>query len=323
MLPNSRQGRKALEAVGFTLVEILVAMVVLVLIMALLLSMLNQTTSMWRSTMGNVQEFQRAREAFEILTTRLSRATLNTYWGYNTASTPETYYRESELRFLCGPCSTLVGTGASSAPTYPGQAVFFQAPGGVPVSGTVSDLPGSLSTWGYYVAYGNDTNYRPSVLSGLPTRYRFRLFEMMEPSDQLTIYKYTSGVQNLSYTATTWFTPDLSLGATRMRVLAENVVALIVLPKLSAGDDASGVQLAPFYAYDSTATSVATPSPVVTPAASAGMLDPKNQLPPIVQVIMVVVEGKRPCRMGRDAAESRHDHALSKCRQSTRRPEYA
>lgn len=290
MSPNSRQpGKAAWAARGFTLIEILVAMVILVLILTLLLNMVSQTTSVWRSTMGHIQQFQRAREAFQILTTRLSRATLNTYWDYkrDASGTPTQYIRQSELRFINGPCATLVGNvlgGASTtAASCPGQAVFFQAPGGISLSAT-DTLPGALSTWGYFVAYGNDTSYRPPVLAGLPTRYRFRLFELMEPSDQLTIYNYTSGLdssnnaKNPSYTGTQWFQTAVGLGSARMRILAENVVALIVLPKLSADEDSTAAALAPNYSYDSTSTS------------AIATTDPKNQLPPLVQVILVVVE---------------------------------
>jgi uncharacterized protein (TIGR02599 family) len=261
---------------------------VLALMVGMLMSMLTQTSFLWRSTMGHVQQFQRAREAFQILTTRLSDATLNTYWDYarDANGNPTQYIRQSELRFLCGQGATLVG------PTALTHAVFFQAPGGVTLSGSVNTLPGALSTWGYYVAYGSDANYRPPVLNGNPgppangiaPRYRYRLFEMMEPSDQLSIYNYTSGTngsgasKNSTYTGTQWYQNALALGPARTRILAENVVAMILLPKLPEADDPTGTALAPSYSYDSTV------------GTSQAQTDPKNQLPPLVQVTLVVVE---------------------------------
>src|SRR5207249_4696774 len=100
-------------------------------------------------------------------------------------------------------------------------------------------------------------------------RYRFRLMELMEPSDTLTLYTYTSGLtgttpKNSTYTGSEWFKTPLGLpAATRpARALAENIVALVILPKLSLADQAAGVppytdaSLAPAYLYDSTGTNM-------------------------------------------------------------------
>jgi uncharacterized protein (TIGR02599 family) len=60
--------------------------------------------------------------------------------------------------------------------------------------------------------------------------------------------------------------------------LAENVIALILMPKLSSDDDASGAQLAPNYLYDTT-TSQADEK-----------INSKNQLPPVMQLTMVSLD---------------------------------
>jgi uncharacterized protein (TIGR02599 family) len=134
--------------------------------------------------------------------------------------------------------------------------------------------------------------------------------ELMEPSDTFSLYQYTSGngkyqpgVPNNSlymsgtgapagYTGLEWFTapfnndysglkwPKLPTGP--VRPIGENIVALIILPMLSPYDQTAGgytpSSLAPQYAYDSTNSN------------SDPNLDPKNQLPPVVQVTMVAVD---------------------------------
>jgi uncharacterized protein (TIGR02599 family) len=306
----SRTRSKNKNRQSFTVIELLVATVILLLIVTLLLSMVNQTASIWTSTLGKSQQYERSRAAFEIITSRLSRATLNTYWDYSRDANgnPTEYIRQSELRFLSGqtlslvaPVTVATSTTTSTAPnSNPGHAIFFQAPGGVSLANVDGTLPGSLNTWGYYVQYGSDQNFRPPFLNGIiPVHYRYRLFEVMEPSDQLTIYNYTSGTntsgpnvgkpKNLTYTGEDWFQNAIKQGNVETRILADNVIALVILPKVSPDQDPTGTNLAPLYSYDSTLATNAGVSPAVA-AAGAGLYDPKNQLPPLVQVIMVVVE---------------------------------
>ena len=56
------------------------------------------------------------------------------------------------------------------------------------------------------------------------------------------------------------------------------MIALILLPKLTPEEDPSGALLCPNYSYDSTK---GNPDPKI---------NPKNQLPPVVQVTMVAVD---------------------------------
>ena len=124
-----------------------------------------------------------------------------------------------------------------------------------------------------------------------PDRYRFRLMEMRQSSEALSIYNYTSGNVALKSTdpqGMNWFTDALAQkGAAH--VLAENIVALVILPKLSPGDKAAAgpgtsytdSSLAPGYTYDTTSPGAGSSDP---------NLDSRNQLPPIVTVTMVAVD---------------------------------
>ena len=265
---------------AFTLVELMVSMAVLFVLMVILVQLTNGTSRIWSQTTGNIEQFKETREAFESMTRRLSQATLNTYWDYhypNDDSTklPDAYKRQSELRFMIGDAQTLAGVKNPA-----GHAVFFQAPLGFTSTTSYVHMQNLLNTWGYFVDFGSDQDMRPGFLGPkIPLRYRFRLYELMEPSESLSLYKYTSG--RPSFNAKNWFTDPLKITpstARPTRVLGENIIALILLPKLSPQEDATESRLAPQYAYDSTATN-ADPT-----------INPKNQLPPVVQVTLVAVD---------------------------------
>ena len=261
---------------GFTLVEILVSIAIFILLMLILVSITSATQKTWSYTAGKVEQFREAREAFESLTRRLSQATLNTYWDYDDPLKPSKYLRQSELRFICGP--GLAGTDSSS-PQRPTHSIFFQAPLGFVSDTAYRSLENLLNTWGYYVEFGEDSQSRPSFISSA-ARHRFRLMELMEPSDKLTLYKKTSG--DSRYVGTDWFTTPLESADIPKRPIAENVIALVILPKLSSSDQQAGGysdgSLAPAYLYDSTVTN------------ADKTLNSKNQLPPVLQVTMVAVD---------------------------------
>ncbi len=282
---------------GFTLVEMLVSMVILTLLLLMLVSITTATQRTWAYTNGKVEQFRDAREAFESMTRKLSQATLNTYWDYhypaNATSTtpPDGYIRQSELRFISGNAATL-----TDSPSLPSHAVFFQAPLGCVNSTTdYGNLNALLNTWGYFIEFGSDKPWWPDFVSSLPhppaERYRYRMMELMEPSDQLSIYSYTSGTDSsglkaYNYNGNEWFTNSMLSADRPVRVLAENIIALILIPKLSSQEDPTGAKLAPAYLYNSGTTGAAAG---LTGTAAAAV-DSKNQLPPIMQVTMVAVD---------------------------------
>jgi len=282
MSQRSLHGKK-----GFTLVEILVSTAILAMLLVILLSITSQASTMWRYTSGRIEQFRQAREAFDLISRRLSQATLNTYWDYDDPSAPTRYIRQSELRFLSGPTEAIAGS-PPAGKRWPFQGVFFQASLGAAQPGQtdLSGLNSLLNTWGYFVEFGSDDTFRPPILNGsaIPLRYRFRLCELIQPANELTIYDHTSGAasgkpKTISYTGNDWFAPALTSSAGRpVHELAENVIALILLPKLSSDEDPSRSQLAPLYTYDSTTT------------RSDEKINSKNQLPPVMQLTMVSLD---------------------------------
>ncbi len=271
---------------GFTLVEVLVAATIVVVLMGIMVAMTDQTQRLVRNTSSKVEAFQEARAAFESMTRHLSQATLNTFWDYeyDKLHEPVRYLRSAELRFSSGISSTLLkgGTGAR-----PGHCIFFHAPlGQVDDKNTLGSLDNLLNVWGYFVEITDKENLPSFLATKVPQRKRFRLMELMQPSEELATYKY----QDIAKYSNNWFSTLISAPNPPVRVLAENIVALVILPRLSRADELLWMKsqkttsktppiLAPAYGYDTTNTRVADP-----------ILNPRNQLPPVVQVVMVAID---------------------------------
>ncbi len=286
---------------AFTLLELMVAMGVLVLILSILVSVTNQTGSLWRQTSSKAEQFRNARQALASIEQRLSQATLNTYWDYERDAPGKItrYIRQSELRFISGPSAIVTaGSTGTTAAKRPTHCTFFQAPLGLTEDPDYRPFSNLLNTWGYFVEF--DTYDRPPFITTqiAPPKYRYRLLEMMEPSESLTLYHYTSTFGNdtnplyvgPSYTGREWLLTPLDGSNGRKRVLADNVIAMVLLPKLSPQEDPSGGALAPDYVYDSSNN---TNNPAT---------NPKNQLPPIVQVTLVAIDEHSAMRIADGSA---------------------
>jgi prepilin-type N-terminal cleavage/methylation domain-containing protein len=300
---------------GFSLVEMLVACAILVIILAIVFELTSQVNQVWRSSTSRIQTFQEARAGFEAMTRRLGQATLNTYYDYyqnssgtytlrttaNTATfVPSTYDRVSDLHFISGQAGTLLASSPTAITTQT-HAIFFQAPLGYSVS--YQRLDNALNACGYYLLFDAATSSVPASISSAPTykpRYRFRLMEMLQPTESLGVYY--GGVND-------WFVNN---AASNSRILAENVIALALLPELPPTKDATGTALAPAYNYDSRiplgatadpnwpSASPAFPPDSFTATSSTGTtvtVTRHHQLPPIVRVVMIVIDEPSAIRL--------------------------
>jgi uncharacterized protein (TIGR02599 family) len=101
----------------------------------------------------------------------------------------------------------------------------------------------------------------------------------MEPSEKLSIYKYTSG--NSTYSGLTWFQDPLGRTNRSSRVLAENIIALVFLPK-----DPSNSALTTDFQYDTAPDGSASTQPFS-----------EHQLPPYIQVTMVAIDEASAARL--------------------------
>jgi len=244
---------------AFTLVELMVAGVVLVILLAIIFSITSQTSRLWKSTNSKITAFQNARAAFEALTRNLSQATLNHYYDYYDQNwqhvdaggingTAANYGRFSELEFVSGPAAGVFTNGAAGKVSH---ALFFQAPlGKVDDTNLAIESASMMNALGYYVEFGGRSQYDqiPKFLQGAAgsDRKAFRLIEWTQPAEKLEIYDKSF----LSNKPWDWFARPVAAGG-HSRVMADNVVALVVLPMSQVGD----LAFAPQYFYDSTPAS--------------------------------------------------------------------
>lgn len=359
---------------AFTLTEVLVSSALIVAIMALMFTTLEQTRKTINATTSRVSQFQSARVAFESMTRTLNQATLNTYYDLDRTSdraqNPLRYRRQSDLHFVSGAAFqpkffTAQGEGeeARTPAHYPGHAIFFQAPLGVTSEeNSLEDkarryrgLSSLLSVVGFYVKWDDDpvlprfAERREDVVS---KRWRFRLMQVQQPAETVMVYA-DSNYTNLTASgakaspgagfagATDWIKValgDLPFPAgfrppegteERMdysRGLAENIVAIIIIPKLPERDRSSPNRLddlssnyeydsCPQIAFDSQKREFNPNDPASNLEAQIGnqnggrTLKQLHQLPPILQVTMVAIDETSAQKL-QDYSEDPHDFTI-------------
>lgn len=287
-LPEGRRSR------GFTILELLTATAILALILVMVFSVLNHSIGIWRQANAKMDAFQNARAVFEIMTSRLSQATLNTYWDYydagfqpfrlstnSTSFEPKYYGRYADLHFVSGPAAGLIPTPPPGFSALATQAVFFAVPTGLTANATYQSMPELLSACGFFVAFGGDDATRPEIVpTSAKVNYRWRLVELSAPVESLSVFA--------SPTGTDWFTVPIANG--QVRPLADNIIALVVWPRLAPLDDPDGTVIAPNYAYDSRTTASWSGSPPSQPVQA-------HQLPPTVQITMVAIDEASATRL--------------------------
>lgn len=251
---------------GFSILEMMVATVVLVLMVTLLASVNNHTMQLYRRTTSQGDAFQSARLAFDLMIRQLNQATLNVYWDYDNPVSPTRYLRKSDLAFVTGKASTLL---PGPPDRCPGQALFFEAPLGRLNDPSSRQLNLMLNTCGFYIEYG-DANFGAPAFMGAPVRNRYRLMQLQTSGEEMKVF--TSLANNSS--DNTWFTGRLG----ESRAIAENIVLLIVRP-LAPGPGGTRVDLASGnYSLDTRLSQNANPQPPTS-----------NQLPPLISVTLVAV----------------------------------
>jgi uncharacterized protein (TIGR02599 family) len=265
-----RRPRLEARTGGFTLLEVLVTLALVLIVLVTLLEFVANVDRLWQTTATD--PFVEAESAFENMAVHLAGATLEPYQDYadatgafRTASSPASFApdhpaRRSDLAFVCGPAATwLAGSGRVTA----GDGIFFIAPQGYTQTDAHLGLERLLNALGYFVDFGDETDAPAFILPGTH-RWRWRLKEILQPTESLGIYA--------APTSAAWIQPLVQATAVTP-VLAENVIALIVLPERSAGD--AGAALAPAFSYDSRDAS----NPVT-----------RHQLPPRIRLALVAID---------------------------------
>lgn len=224
------------------MLEVFATLVVLLLALTALMQFMDSIDQSWRTAASD--PFAEAASAFTVVTQHLEVATLDPYRDYvdangafraspTAAFTPYQLARRSDLDFVCGPASALLeSTGRMTA----GDGIFFAGPGGQTQLYAETGLDHLFNALGYFVEFGPDTN-GPSFLGSTP-RQRWRLKQIAQPSESLQVFSSSTSAPWIAQLAGPTATPS---------ILAENVIALVVLPERTPGD----ATLAPAYSYDS------------------------------------------------------------------------
>ncbi len=259
---------------GFTILEMLVSCAVFLLILTLVASMMSGASSLWLRHRNQSATFEAANAAFDSLSRSLAQAVLNTYWEVQTNQADRSYGRSSELHFILGPTSDLLGVSASG---YPGDAVFFQAALGRSSETSLKRLPLLLNSMGYFVRFDKGPDL-PGFLNNLANiRSRYRLYQWLQPSEDFGVYLPATGQKD-------WFRGDLANTMKNTAVLAENVIGLIFMAEYPEADGT----VVPLYSYDSRDTS---------------QPDTLHQLPPRIRVLMVVIDEASAARLSNGTNE--------------------
>ncbi len=269
-LPENRPSPSGHRA--FTILEVLVASAVLVMMLGFVLTTISQTSTVTRRASDKIGAFQSARAAFDLMTQRLSQATLNSYWDYqyDSSGNPTKYLRKSELHFLVGQA----GTSPLAGNTGTGQAIYFQAPAGqTDTPTTLGGLENLLNAVGYFISYGNE-DALPSPFPTAAAKYRYRLMEAIQPTEDLGVYDSTTGAA--------WAT-----GVDTSAVpVAENIIYMAAWPRKALADDPAGTTLSSTYSYDSRLNATSNPQP-----------ETANQMPPVVQITLVAIDEASAARI--------------------------
>ena len=258
---------------GFTILELLVAMSILSIMVVLMLGVLQSTSDAWRRNTERSKAFAASRAAFESMTRSISAATLNTYQDYYDANrsnrpsgsltfVPAVYGRRSDLHFT---------TGTNLVTAQKGGAIFMTVPFDYENNNTNDYSSGQLNGIGYFVRFTTNS----LAPSGVSNAHRYRLMQFLQPTEQLMVMN-----TNSTYYPNGWFANDVNAN-TNIFPIADNVVAFVVLPQLSDRENASGSALSSDFRYDTRMT---------WPTSAANQPTNMHQLPPVVQVIMVVLD---------------------------------
>jgi uncharacterized protein (TIGR02599 family) len=250
----------------------LVAIAVLLIILVAALEFCTQVERSWRA--GANDPFADAQDAFDTVTRTLAAATLEPYQDYadnsgnfrsGSSFTPYQLARRSDLDFVSGPAGGTGGVLTFSQRVTMGDAVFFVAPQGETETYSHTNMQRLLNEIGYFVEFGDDAS-TPSFILPQSHSYRWRLKQVLQPSESLQVFQ----TANTANSSATWI-QSLVPANTTVPVLADNVIALVVLPEASH-DDAT---LAPNFFYD---------------ARNTANVTTLYQAPPCLRVALVAID---------------------------------
>jgi len=258
---------------GFSLLEVLITLMVLLIIFVALIEFMTDVGRVWKATAND--PYAEAEDAFSVLARNLSTATLEPYSDYTDATgnfrtnaapafVPDHPARRSDLAFVCGPGGELLSSGRSVT----GSAIFFLAPHGYTRTYAHEGMERLLNALGYFVEFGDDPG--PAFFS-TGHSWRWRLKQIVQPAESLHVFEPVSSAAWIQQVAPSGFAAP---------VLAENIATLLVLPERTAHDE--GTPLSSDFRYDS---------------RDAAQPLTRNQLPPRLRLVLVAIDGDSARRL--------------------------
>lgn len=289
---------KTVRDKAFSLIELMVAMSILTVLMLMMTVLLDSVQDSWRFSESRISQFREARVAFDLMTKNISQASLNTYWDLRDEENDgivDQYFRTSELHFTVFDArSELQGKAGTQQPT--GHGIFFQAPLGY--SDDYRNLNNLFNAVGYFVAWGDDENFRPSIVRSDPEN-RFRLFEFRPPAEANQVFADGAEERESGGSGEQIFDKWYSQSVTGLQnqlsfeqylnPLAKNVITIVISPRESiAGNvldrETSFDPIARNYDFDSN-------------DGANDRLRFTQQLPPLVRITMIAIDEEGGARL--------------------------
>lgn len=267
---------------AFTLVELMAAMAVSALLMALLFTVVHQVSRTTRRATSSTSAFDEARMAFAEMKRHLGQATLSPYWNvsYDGGGNPSGYYRMSDLHFVCGAAQTLVPSSRGGESVHAvGDAIFFQAATGFnPWTGGEG---AALNAEGFFVEFRNVSKDLPLGGTLAPAKWRFQLRLFRQPASQLKVFDPTAAATPMK-----WFQTPLADAEAPVTTLADNVALLIIRVRNTEGSSETF-----YFDYNSRSWTGSGPQPSTS-----------HQLPPVVDLVMLALDPQVVERMDQGTA---------------------
>jgi uncharacterized protein (TIGR02599 family) len=290
---------------AFTLIELLAATAVFIVLLGIILAVTNSVSATIRHSTAGLEASSAARTGFDLINRYLSQATLNPYWDYDNPLAPQAYLRQSDLQFIIRQNAQTSGYG---------QEIYFVSPEAYSKDSTLRATRGLMNACSAFVQFGSSQNFQPSAVGD--NKYRYRLMLGLQPTEDLEVFNkparqasqtvaaYRAAIQQY-WDAADWLNPIAnSQQATAVTPLIDNVIALIAWPRLPAAEDATGQELTPggTFSYNSQANAMTTPQAITA-----------NQLPPVVELTMIVISEASAARLDRGSSSppSEIESALS------------
>ena len=303
-----------LRSSGFTLVEMLVGLAVSLILVTMTMTVFSHVSSTITNAGRSIDAFQSAEAGFDIMTQKLSDATLNTYYDYDSYTLPKRFLRRSDLHFLVAQNLNLVQSSGTfcGANANSGQSVFFQAPAGYSNStgpGGYASTQGLLNACSFFVEFGS--NCQPSVFSAsAPVRYRYRLMQAIQPTEYNGIYGDREGTTPegptfaipINTLPAGWWgasliaPPSATDAKPAALPIAENVIALIIQPQSPALGGTNAALVSPDYQYNSRQGFPLGANPPLVQVLQS------EQLPQILQLTMVAIDEASAVRLQAESA---------------------